>query len=210
VDILIAEDHALVLEGLTLLLEQEPDFRVVAGAADGFEAVELALRHRPLVAVLDLGLPGLNGVEVAVRLRECVPETRVLALSMHRDGHLVRRMLDAGASGYVLKESAAGHLRDAIRTVARGGRYFGPGLGYQDAARDSADAGLSPREREVLQAVAEGLRTAAVAERLGLSVKTVETYRRRLMGKLGVDTVTGLVVFALRHGYVTLDELPDP
>ncbi|AUB83736.1 response regulator [Candidatus Thiodictyon syntrophicum] len=189
-----------------MLLSGQPDLQVVGATADGCAAIALAIEQRPDLAILDLGMPGCNGIEAAQAIRTQCPATRVLALTMHADGCFVRRMVDAGAGGYVLKTAGAQALIAAVRAVGGGGRWFSPGLGIE-GPRCRPQESLSKREREVLTRLAEGQPMAEIAAALGVSVKTVETYRRRLMAKLSIGHVPGLVVYALRHGYLRLDAL---
>ncbi len=206
--ILIADDHALIADSLVALLENQPDMEIAATVADGRQAVERCAELTPDLALLDVGLPGLSGVEAAGRIREQCPDTRVLALSMHTDGCYVRAMVNAGALGYVRKQAPAEELLNAVRTVARGKRFFSEGLGYAETDSLGPFDDLSSREREVLQLVVEGRRTADIAERLKISAKTIETYRRQLMNKLGIKSIPELVMYALRHGLVTLEPAP--
>lgn len=205
--ILIADDHAVVRQGLVALLSGQPDLQVVGSAADGPAAVALAIARRPDLAMLDLGMPGGNGTEAARELRARCPAIRILAFSMHADGCFVRHMVDAGASGYVLKTAEPQELLAAVRTVGGGGRWFSLGLGIEAPLCGKPPAALSAREREVLIGLAEGRPMAEIAAGLGVSVKTVETYRRRLMTKLAIGHVPGLVVYALRHAYLRLDAI---
>lgn len=205
--ILIAEDHALVCGGLAALLGSQPGFEVVAAAADGREAVAQALAHRPDLALLDVNMPGLDGAEAAHQIRTQLPATRILAVSMYAGGCFVRRMVDAGASGYVLKDAEPAELIEAVQRVGAGGRWFSRGLGLDGPHCADPEARLSRREREVLRLLALGRPLAEIAADLDLSVKTVETYRRRLMGKLAIEHVPGLVAYALRQGYLTLDQI---
>jgi two-component system, NarL family, response regulator NreC len=203
--VLLAEDHQVVREGLRALLRAEPDIEVVAEAADGPEAVRAAEERTPDVVVIDIGLPGLNGVEVIRRLHRSLPETQAVVLSMHDDAPTVDRALRAGARGYVLKGSGIAAVCQAIRTVRRGDVFLSPGIsdcvlqGYLAATGPKTDP-LSEREREVLQLIAEGFTSRTVAERLGLKPKTVENHRAAIMEKLGIHTTAGLVRYALRNG----------
>lgn len=200
--ILIADDHTLVRQGFVALLAREPDLIVVAEAADGFEAVRLVAELSPDLAILDVGMPGLNGIAAAARIRADSPQTRILAISVHADGRYVRQMVDAGAGGYLLKDVAVGEMVRAIRQVAMGKRYFCQGLGYVEQADDTPIARLSPRELDVVRLVADGYRASEIAARLGVSIKTAEAHRRNAMRKLAVTTVADLVRLALREGLV--------
>jgi DNA-binding NarL/FixJ family response regulator len=203
--VLLVEDHQVVREGLRALLRNEPDLEVVGEAADGADALRVVEQLRPDVAVVDVGLPGLSGVEVTRRLVRSRPEVQVVILSMHDDAPTVDRALRAGARGYVLKGSGVAALCEAVRTVRRGEVYLSPGVseyvlqGYLRADAPEKDP-LSEREREVLQLVAEGFTARQIAERLGLKPKTVENHRAAIMDKLGIHTTAGLVRYALRTG----------
>ncbi|HEX6298538.1 MAG TPA: response regulator transcription factor [Burkholderiales bacterium] len=212
IKILIADDHGVVAEGLKHLIEAQADMRVVAIAADGREAVRLAREAQPDVVLMDLSMPELNGADAARAILERDPKCRVIVLSMYSDREYVRRALRAGAAGYVVKRSAAKEVVEAIRAVFGGGRYLSPRVAdvvIDDYADDKAAdplSRLSAREREVLQLLAEGRTGAEIAQRLSLSQKTVETYRARLVEKLGIRDVAGLVRFAIQRGLVSLDE----
>lgn len=203
--ILLADDHDVVRFGLRALLEMS-DMEVVAEARDGREALRLARELKPDVAILDVSMPGLNGIEAAVVLQERCPETRVVFLSMHSDVEHVHRAFAAGASAYVLKGSASDEIVAAVVAVRAGRQYLGRELGIagQTLAARAGKRGpldsLSARERQVLQLVVEGHTSAQIALQVHLSAKSVETYRSRLMRKLGVTDVTDLVKFAVRHG----------
>jgi DNA-binding NarL/FixJ family response regulator len=210
--ILIADDHGVVAEGLKHLIEAQADMQVVAIAADGREAVRVAREAQPDVVLMDLSMPELNGADAARAILERDPKCRVIVLSMYSDREYVRRALTAGAAGYVVKRSAAKEVVEAIRAVFGGGRYLSPRVAdvvIEDYADDKAAdplSRLSAREREVLQLLAEGRTGAEIAQRLSLSQKTVETYRARLVEKLGIRDVAGLVRFAIQRGLVSLDE----
>jgi DNA-binding NarL/FixJ family response regulator len=212
IKILIADDHGVVAEGLKHLIEAQADMRVVAIAADGREAVRVAREAQPDVVLMDLSMPELNGADAARAILERDPKCRVIVLSMYSDREYVRRALTAGAAGYVVKRSAAKEVVEAIRAVFGGGRYLSPRVAdmvIDDYADDKAAdplSRLSAREREVLQLLAEGRTGAEIAQRLSLSQKTVETYRARLVEKLGIRDVAGLVRFAIQRGLVSLDE----
>lgn len=205
--VLVAEDHRIVREGLRALLSAAPDLDVVAEAADGEEAVRLAGEHRPDVVVMDLGMPRLNGVDAAREILRQWPATRVVVLSMHATEEFVRPAMRAGVSGYLLKGAGLSDLVLAIRAVMRGDAFLSPaveGIVRSDrAAQQGARTNeLSGREREVLQLIAEGHSTADIARLLGLSVKTVESHRSRIMDKVGARNVAGLVLHAVRLGLV--------
>ena len=203
--ILIVDDHKMLAEGLRCVLSQRDDLEVVAIATDGREAVRQASRLRPDVVLMDITLPGLNGIEATARIRERHPGTLVVILSAHNSAEHVYRALRAGASGYVVKDSGTAELIKAVREVRLGRRYFGRtlhGLERFSAAARSPVERLSAREREVLQLVMEGRPSAEIAGMLGLSPKTVDTYRSRLMGKLGVKDVPSLARIAIQLGLV--------
>ena len=209
--ILIADDHGVVAEGLKSLIEEQGDLQVVAVVGDGREAVRLAHELHPDVVLMDLSMPELNGADATRAIVQREPKSRVIVLSMYADREYVRRALKAGAAGYVVKRSAAKEVVDAIRAVHAGQRYLSPRVAdvviddYAGDSRDDPVARLSAREREVLQLLAEGRTGAEIAERLSLSQKTVETYRARLVEKLGIRDVAGLVKFAIQRGLVSLD-----
>lgn len=212
--VMLVDDHQIVRDGLRSLLAKQSDMEVIAEADNGRAAVQAAAELRPDVVVMDVGMPDLNGVEATLRVLEAVPNARVVALSMHSDRRFVEGMLAAGASGYVLKDAAFEDLVAAIRTVAQGGTYLCPsvaGIVVAHYVRGRADASarkavaLTPREREVLQLLAEGHSTKQIAARLAVSIKTVETHRSRLMEKLGLHSVAELTKYALREGLTSLD-----
>lgn len=200
--VLLADDHALLREGLRALLASSGDIEVVAEVANGREALERALALKPDVVLMDIGMPDMNGIDATALLRERLPAARVIVLSMHGDAEHVYRALEAGASGYLLKESAAAEVIAAVRAVHAGRRYLTAAV-QQFASRHgptSPLASLSARERQVLQLVVEGRTSAEIAALLHLSPKSVETYRSRLMHKLGVGDLPTLVKFAIQHG----------
>jgi DNA-binding NarL/FixJ family response regulator len=209
--ILIADDHAVVAEGLRSLIEAQRDLEVVALAGDGHEAVRRALEKKPDVVVMDNAMPLLNGTEAARIIRKRCARTRIVMLSMHSDSVHIHRALQAGAGGYVLKESVGRELVDAIRTVHAGRRYLSKPLADDLLDRLMSDvpedplSRLSARERQVLQMIAEGTSVVDIARKLSLSRKTVETYRERMMEKLGLDDLAGLIKFAIQQGVVSLD-----
>ena len=214
ITVLLADDHPVVRQGLRALLEAEPDFHVVGDVADGIEAVRAAQRLRPHVLVVDVLMPGLNGLEVA---REVAGgrKTRVIVLSMHADASYVERALRYGASGYVLKDSTATELVQAVRKTAAGRRYLSPALSRAVAESDARRARegaaddpydlLTSRERSVLQLTVEGLTAAAIGERLFIGKRTVETHRVNLMQKLGLRTQSELIRYAVRLGILRID-----
>jgi len=208
--VLLADDHTLVRAGIRSLLEGLENVEVVGEAGDGQEAVRLAESLRPDVVLLDVGMPGLNGLDVAARLATQDASIRVLILSMHTSEEYVLRALRAGCAGYLLKGSAVAELAIAVRAVARGETYLSPAVSKHvmddyvrrtGGATDPIDA-LTPRQREVLQLVAEGNTSKDIADRLGLSFKTVEAHRAQIMERLGLHDVAGLVRFAVRMGLV--------
>jgi DNA-binding NarL/FixJ family response regulator len=206
--VLIADDHGIVAEGLRRLVEAEPDMRVVGCVEDGREAVRLAREASPDVVVMDLSMPELNGADATRAIVGEVASCRVLVLSMYADREYVRRALKAGATGYVVKRAAARDLVEAIRATHAGRRYLSSRVAdaVLEEGEDRDPLGrLSAREREVLQLIAEGRTGAEIAGRLSLSQKTVETYRARLIEKLGIRDVPGLVRFAIQRGLVPLD-----
>ncbi len=210
--VLLADDHKILRQGLRTLLEQEKDIQVVGEADNGRLSVELTGELAPDVVIMDVAMPDLNGIDATRRITEADPRTRVLALSMHSDGRYVRGMLQAGARGYILKDCAAEELTHAIRTVMAGQVYVSPGVTgtiVNDYVRQltAADqpATHTRREREVLQLLAEGGSTANIAAGLHLSVKTIETHRKRIMDKLGLRSIAELTKYAIREGITTVD-----
>jgi len=210
--VLIADDHAVVTEGLRFLIDAQPDMRVVASCQDGREAVQQALATSPDVVVIDHAMPILNGTEATRLIRERCPTTRVIMLSMHSNEVHVTHALQAGAAGYVVKKSAAKEVVEAIRTVYSGRRYLSKELVdrvLDQLLRTPTTADplglLSSRERQVLQLLAEGHSLVDIANALALSIKTVETYRLRMMEKLGIHDFANLVKFAIQHGVTPLE-----
>jgi DNA-binding NarL/FixJ family response regulator len=214
ISVIVADDHHLVRQGIRALLEKAGDMQVVGEAADGQEAVELVKRLTPDVLVMDLAMPRLGGIQATARVRALDVATKVVILSMHSDETLVREALRSGASGYLLKRSVSEELLLAVRAASLGEMYLSPAVarpvvGDFLALQPEAEAGfadLTPREREVLQLIAEGHTNNAIAHTLGVSVKTVEKHRANLMAKLGVHDVAGLTRVAVKHGLVFLDE----
>jgi DNA-binding NarL/FixJ family response regulator len=209
--VVLVDDHAVLRDGLKALFSGARDMEVVGEAGDGREAIRQILQLEPDVAVMDIAMPGLNGIEAVRAIREHGSKTRILMLSMHSTSEFVFRALEAGADGYVLKQCAGMEVVTAVRSVQAGRRYLSRAISKTDlaAAQDSAQASplarLSTRESEVLQLVVEGKASAEIAGLLHLSPKSVDTYRNRVMKKLGTKDVTGLVKFALQHGLTTFD-----
>ncbi|GAB4214969.1 MAG: response regulator transcription factor [Rhodoferax sp.] len=210
VRVLLADDHTLVRAGLRRLLDDLPAFEVVGEAADGLDLLAQAQALSPHLVLLDIAMPGLNGLEAAQRLLHSAPHVRVVMLSMHHNEEYVRQALRQGARAYLLKDAAPQELELALRAVMRDEIYLSPAVSrgvvsdYVQRLRDEdpASDSLTPRQREVLQGIAEGLSTKEIARRLDLSVKTVETHRSQLMRQLDIHEVAGLVRYALRIGLV--------
>jgi DNA-binding NarL/FixJ family response regulator len=201
--IIVIDDHALVREGVSRLLEEEPDLRVIGSFDEGNAAVRFAARAAPDVAILDIAMPGASGIDVARRLRAVSPKTQLLMLSMHARTEYIHQALWAGASGYVLKESAGDEVVAAVRAVREGKRYLSAKISprvLDDYFSADPLERLSAREMEVLKLVVEGNTSHQVATLLGLSPKSIDTYRSRLMTKLDVDHLPALVKFAIRRG----------
>jgi RNA polymerase sigma factor (sigma-70 family) len=206
---IVADDHQITREGLMALIEREPDMEVIGDAESGRDAVSLARKLRPDVIVMDISMPGLNGIDATRQIARDAPESRVLALSMHSERRYAAAMFAAGASGYLLKKCAFDELARAIRRVAEGGTYLSDQIAsvvVQDYVRrlseadDSAFSVLTEREREVLQLVSEGRTTKEIAKLLHVSPKTVETHRQNVMEKLDLHTVAELTKYAVREG----------
>jgi DNA-binding NarL/FixJ family response regulator len=204
--VLLADDHLIVRQGLKDLLQRE-GFTVIAEASDGREAVRLAREHRPEIAVLDLSMPLLNGLDAAREIQQSCPRTALILLTMHTEDPYIVEAMRAGVKGYVLKTQAAADLVQAIRDVCHGRLYLSPPVSGALAAAltgrsDSQEDPLSPRERQVVQLIAEGQTTKEIASLLGISVKTAETHRSRIMDKLDIHETAGLVRYAIRRGMV--------
>jgi len=204
--ILLADDHAVVRQGFRLILNQEPDMEVIGEAGDGAEAVRLVLQHKPTLAIMDIAMPRINGVEATRRIIEAWPDAKILILSMHKDAVYVRETLRAGARGYLLKESIDQDMLRAVRAVAQGDSFLSPEVSttvvqeYQQVA-DPFDQ-LTAREREVLQMLAEGKVAKEIANELDISVYTVDAHRGRIMKKLSLKSSTEIVRFAMRKGLI--------
>jgi DNA-binding NarL/FixJ family response regulator len=211
--IVIADDHALFRAGLRALLREMPGVQVIAEAGNGDEAVALARQHRPDVVVMDISMKGLNGLDAAARIKASVSATRVIVLSMHDTEDYVAQALRAGASAYLLKDSAEPELELALSAVMRGETYLSPRVSKPvvDAyvRRSGADGSplpaLTARQREILQLIAEGHSTKRIAGKLSVSVKTIDAHRAQIMERLQIHDVPGLVRYAIRNGLVSLD-----
>ena len=215
VTILIVDDHNIVRDGLRALLEPLAGMKVVGEAENGRVAVRLAREIQPDIVIIDVAMPDLNGIEATRKIRSQVPGTKVIALSMHSDRRFVSRMLQAGAAAYLRKESAFEEIAAAIEAVARGEHYLGRGItdlvvaDYKTLMLDKSldrQEPLTHREREVVQLLAEGKKTAEIATQLHVSVKTVETHRTNIMGKLGLHSIAELTKYAVREGLTSLDD----
>lgn len=214
ISIVLADDHHVVRQGVRALLEAEADLRIVGEAGDGLETVQLVERLRPNILVLDLMMPGLNGLEVTRQVRLRSPQTRVVVLSMYADEAYVLEAMRNGAVGYVLKDASVAELVKAVREAALGRRYLSPPLSEraieayiqkaQESMLDPYET-LTTREREILQLSAEGYTNGEIAERLSISPRTAETHRSNLMRKLGLRTQADLIRYALRKGILPLD-----
>lgn len=211
--ILLADDHTLVRAGVRALLESLPEVKVVAEAANGHEALAFAKAHEPHVVFMDVAMSGLNGLETTSRLVKDFPDLRVIVLSMHANEEYIWQALRAGASGYLLKSASTAELEAALQAVSRGETYLDPAIarrvidGYLSGAaqQKSSIEQLSPRQREILQLIAEGRSTKEIAFLLNLSAKTVETHRAQLMERLDIHDVPGLVRYAIRQGLVSAE-----
>jgi DNA-binding NarL/FixJ family response regulator len=209
--VLVADDHAIVRDGLVSHLSTQPDFEIVGTAVNGREALAQALRLEPRIAIFDISMPELDGVEAARQVLAEKPHVNIVVLSMHATPQHVFQALEAGVRGYLLKESAGQEIIEAIRIVLGGRRYLSPkvaeivaeGVSSRSAARPIES--LSKREREIFKLVADGYSSAEIGKMLYLSSKTVDSYRSRMMQKLQVSDVTGLVKLAIQHGFTSLD-----
>jgi two-component system response regulator NreC len=210
--IVLADDHTIIRSGLRLLLEQQPDFKVVAEAADGRQAVQLVSKHHPDVVILDIGMPQLNGIEATRQIVAQESHPNVVILSMHSDESYVLRALKAGARAYILKNAAEADLIRAVQAVSEGKSFFSPVISkmlLEDYVRqvrekeveDSYDL-LTPREREILQLIAEGKTNKEIATILGLSTHTIETHRGNILEKLNLHSVPELILYAVRKGII--------
>lgn len=212
ISVFLVDDHRVLRDGLRILLESQDDIEVVGEAENGNEAIKGIIREKPKVVVMDITMPELNGIDAAGVIHDALPETGIVILSIHSDLEHIFRALQAGAQGYILKESAGSEVISAVRAVFLGRRYLSPSIrdtvmeAYMHNRQIQSPLELlSLREREVLQLTVEGNSSAAIAEKLELSSKTVETYRSRLMGKIGVRDLPELVRFAIKHGITPID-----
>jgi DNA-binding NarL/FixJ family response regulator len=213
--VLVADDHAIVREGLGIMLGNQPDMEVVGLATNGREAIRMVDQYQPDVAVMDISMPELNGIDAIQQMLPSHPRMKVIVLSIHETKPYVYRALKAGAKGYLIKETAGLEVVDAVREVYRGERYLSQRIAdlltdisfrsLENSGETSPLEQLSPREREILQLVAEGKTSQEIAERLSISSKTVDTYRSRLMRKIGVEDMAGLIKFAIQHGVISLE-----
>jgi DNA-binding NarL/FixJ family response regulator len=213
--VLVADDHAIVREGLGTMLGNQPDMVVVGLAANGREAIRMVDDYQPDVAIMDISMPELNGIDAISQMLPRHPNIKVIVLSIHETKPYVYRALKAGARGYLIKETAGLEVADAVRAVYSGERYLSQRISdlVTDISFRSLDGAtevspleqLSPREREILQLVAEGKTSQEIGERLSISSKSVDTYRSRLMRKIGVKDVAGLVKFAIQNGVISLE-----
>ncbi len=209
IKVLLADDHEIILDGLYALIEKEPGMEVVGQAKDGQMAVRLAHELSPDIVIMDINMPNLNGVEATGRIIASVPGVKVIALSVHSDRRFVVRMLKAGAKGYLIKNAAFKELVLAIRAVSKNEIYLSPNIAGNVVKNYinqlPTDSVLTPREREVLQLVAEGKTTRQIAELLFISVKTVERHRSQILDKLNIHSLADLIKYAVREGFTTLE-----
>jgi len=214
--VLLAEDHTIVRKGLCALLDAEPSIEVIGEAQDGREALLKAEQLHPDIVLMDISMPGLNGLEATRQIKKRFPEVKVLILTVHSDEEYIRQILRAGASGYLVKQAAPHELISAIEAIQRGESYLSPSVSKKvvqeyvqhaaGAAEEDSYERLTDREREVLQLIAEGNSTRDIAELLHLSVKTAETHRARLMRKLDIHSTAELTQYAIRKGVISLDQ----
>src|SRR5215208_180259 len=214
VTVLLADDHPIVRQGLRHLLEGEPDIKILGEASDGLQAVQLSEKFKPNVLIVDIMMPGLNGLEVVRQVKDRSPDTFSIVLSMQSADVYVVKALKSGAAGYVLKESGPSELVNAVQQVISGKRYLSPRLSERlidVLLQTSEEVTLDPyetltnREREILHLAAEGLTTAAIAKRLSISPRTAELHRGRMMDKLGLHSQTELILYALKRGILSID-----
>ena len=204
ISVLLVDDHSLVRRGFRRMLEDEPDINVVGEASDGEEAVKLARALKPRVVVMDCALPGINGLEATRKILQLAPETLVLMLSMHTEETWVRQALDAGARGYVLKNAMDLELGSAIRRMVQGETVLDDQLSHSETLKGERNAGLTPREVQILQLICEGKSNKEIAAQLDLSANTVAVHRANIMDALGIHKTAELVVYAIRNGLVNV------
>ncbi|HOV63723.1 MAG TPA: response regulator transcription factor [Spirochaetia bacterium] len=218
VHILLVDDHAIVREGLKSLIANQPGMEVIGEASDGLSAVESAVTLKPDIVIMEVMLKFLNGIEATRKILAADPRIKVLCLSRHTDKRSVVQMIRAGASGFIGKTSNFEELLQAIKFIIDGGVYLSPGIsgflvdeirGQKDLEKDSAYSILTDREREVLQQISEGLTTKEIASSMHVSCKTVETYRKQIMGKVGIHSIAGLTKYAVQQGLSTLSDIID-
>ena len=213
IKILLADDHRLLVEGLCRLLEEQRNIEVIGVAKDGVEAVNLANKHKPDIILLDITMPRLNGIDAARKILAEMPYVIIIILSMHADQRFIKEALHIGAKGYILKESAAREVIEAVKAVRKGEYYFSQAvrdkvmLDYVEGAREgnTLESPLSGREREVLQLLAEGKSTKEIAHDLHVSIKTIESHRKKVMDKLGLHSIAELTKYAIREGLTRLE-----
>jgi DNA-binding NarL/FixJ family response regulator len=204
ISVMLVDDHSLVRRGFRRMLEDEEDIRVVGEASDGEEAVKLAKSLKPQVIVMDCALPGINGLQATRKILQLLPETLVLMLSMHTEETWVRQAIDAGARGYVLKNAMDLELSSAIRRLVKGETVLDGQLSKQQALKGERNAGLTPREVEILQLICDGKSNKEIATQLELSANTVAVHRANIMDALGIHKTAELVVYAIRNGLVNV------
>ncbi len=213
VHVLLADDHKIVRDGLRTLLETQGSMSVVAEAENGLKTIQLAGELQPHVIIMDISMPGVNGIDATRKITSDLPGTKVIALSMHADRHIIIGMLEAGASGYLLKDCAFEELVTAIQTVLSDHTYLSPTIAdilvrnyvrKPPGISEAAPSALTPREKELLQLLAEGKTAKQIATALGISIKTVETHRRNITQKLGTGSVADLIKYAIREGLTSI------
>ena len=204
ISVMLVDDHSLVRRGFRRMLEDEADIRVIGEASDGEEAVKLARSLKPQVIVMDCALPGINGLQATRKILQVLPETRILMLSMHTEDTWVRQAIDAGARGYVLKNAMDLELSSAIRRIVKGETVLDGQLSKQQALKGERNAGLTPRELEILQLICDGKSNKEIANQLELSANTVAVHRANIMDALGIHKTAELVVYAIRNGLVNV------
>jgi len=218
IKVLLVDDHTVVREGLRFLLETEGDIKVIGEAKHGREAVQMTEKLRPDLVLLDIAMPFLNGVEAARQIMKCCPETKILILSSYEEDEYIRKLIQAGVGGYLLKHTVADDLVRAVREVQKGNAYFSPSISKrlsnswqfftENRAPNRANEHLTTREAEILQLIAEGFANKQIADIIGISIKTVEKHRQAVMDKLGLHEVASLTRYAIQKGIVELERPP--